>query len=616
MDKLLADINSPHDLRKLREGQLNQVADELRTYILDTITKHGGHLSSNLGTIELTIALHYVFDTPQDQIIWDVGHQSYAHKVVTGRREQLAGIRKKDGISGFPQRSESDYDAFGTAHASTSISAAFGMVAGNYNGKVVAVIGDGALSGGMAFEALNNAGAHPDKDLLVILNDNDTSISPAVGAIRQNLARILASNFYNEVRKGSTQVMPPSLKEFVSKAEEHIKGMVLPGTLFEELGFNYFGPIDGHNIDTLISTLRKIKDRKGPKLLHIATVKGKGFQAAEEDPVKHHGVSAKAAPLKVETTKTKVKTYSQIFGDWLCHAAKEDSRVYGITPAMREGSGLVEFAKKFPNRYFDCGIAEQHAVTFSAGLACSGQKPVLAIYSTFLQRGYDQLIHDVAIQNLPVVFAVDRAGFVGADGATHHGAYDLSFLRCIPNLQVMTPANEAQMWLMLNTALQQKGPALVRYPRGSGTGIDLPQDKLASLEVGKAKIIQTGSSLALLCFGPMLNLAQLVADELNATLVDMRFVKPIDKEMIQEIAATHSHILTIEENVVAGGAGSAVAETLTTLKRKPIIQHLGIPDFFIDHASPNEQLAMAGLTTENIKKTALQLIAEGSRVNV
>ncbi|MBF2735922.1 MAG: 1-deoxy-D-xylulose-5-phosphate synthase [Betaproteobacteria bacterium AqS2] len=615
--ELLKTIDSPADLRQLDAGQLPQLAAELRAYILDTVTTHGGHLSSNLGTVELAVALHYVLDTPRDPIVWDVGHQAYAHKVLTGRRDQLPRVRRRGGISGFPQRDESAHDAFGTAHASTSISAAFGMAAGGCPGRAVAVIGDGALSGGMAFEALNCAGARPDIDLLVVLNDNDMSISPAVGALRQSLARILASNFYSEVKRGSDQVMPPGIREFLSRAEGRLRGMVMPGTLFEELGFSYFGPIDGHDVDALTTTLTALKDRGGPRLLHVATVKGKGFAAAERDPVKHHAAAGAKAPNKVEKAPPPARpTYSAVFGEWICAAAAADKRVHAVTPAMREGSGLVEFAARFPERYFDCGIAEQHAVTFSAGLACAGQKPVLAIYSTFLQRGYDQLIHDVAIQKLPVLFAVDRAGLVGADGATHQGAFDLSYARCVPNLTVMVPADERECWLMLNTGLALDGPALVRYPRGSGPGTEPPADVKETLEVGKAEVRRTGEALAILAFGPMVEAAAPAAEELNATLVNMRFAKPLDLELLRELALTHSHFLTVEENAVAGGAGSGVAEAMQRLKRRPALKHLGLPDRFINHGTPAEQREEAGLTPAAITAAARELAAADRRLHV
>lgn len=615
--ELLKTIDSPADLRRLDAGQLPQLAAELRAYILETVTTHGGHLSSNLGTVELAVALHYVFDTPRDRIVWDVGHQAYAHKVLTGRRGQLPQVRRRGGVSGFPQRGESEHDAFGTAHASTSISAAFGMAAGGCPGRAVAVIGDGALSGGMAFEALNCAGARPDVDLLVILNDNDMSISPAVGALRQSLARILASNFYSQVKRGSDQVMPPGIREFLARAEGRLRGMVMPGTLFEELGFGYFGPIDGHDVDALTTTLDALKDRGGPRLLHVATVKGKGFAAAERDPVKHHAAAPARAPNKVEKAPAPARpTYSAVFGRWICAAAAADKRVHAVTPAMREGSGLAEFAARFPERYFDCGIAEQHAVTFSAGLACAGQKPVLAIYSTFLQRGYDQLIHDVAIQELPVLFAVDRAGLVGADGATHQGAFDLSYARCVPNLTVMVPADERECWLMLSAGLALDGPALVRYPRGAGPGAEPPADVKETVEIGKAEVRRTGEALAILAFGPMVEAAAPAAEELNATLVNMRFAKPLDLELLRELALTHSHFLTVEENAVAGGAGSGVAEAMQRLRRRPAIAHLGLPDRFIDHGTPAEQREEAGLTPAGITAAARALAAADRRLHV
>lgn len=616
MAALLARIDSPADVRRLGPAELAQLARELREYIHTTVTAAGGHLSSNLGTVELTVALHHVLDLPATALVWDVGHQAYAHKVLSGRRDKLATIRQKGGLSGFPQRGESRYDSFGTAHASTSISAAFGMAVGA-GAPAVAVIGDGALSGGMAFEALNHAGSNPDVDLMVILNDNDMSISPAVGALRQSLARLLATRTYATVRAGTSQMIPPPLRELSSRAEEQLKGIVLPGTLFTELGFSYAGPVDGHDLEALIPALRKLAGRKGPRLLHVATVKGKGYAEAEADPVKHHGVSPKPraaakprqAPQKVEKAPAARPTYSQVFGEWLCAAAARDSRVIGVTPAMREGSGLVEFARRFPRRYFDCGIAEQHAVTFCAGLACAGSRPVLAIYSTFLQRGYDQLIHDVAIQKLPVVFAVDRAGYVGADGATHHGAFDLSFARCVPNLTVMAPADERECCLMLNTALGLDGPALVRYPRGAGPGATYADVGAATLELGRARTLRTGAELAILAFGAMAAPALEAGAELDATVIDMRFVKPLDHELLGELAATHSHFLTVEENVVAGGAGSAVAEQLAAGSRTLPLRQLGMPDRFIEHATAAEQRELAGLGSAAIVAAAQRLIA-------
>ena len=615
MDDLLSSISCPADLKKLDLNQLRQLSRELREYILTTISKVGGHLSSNLGTIELTVALHYLYDAPVDQIIWDVGHQSYAHKILTGRKDELETIRKYKGISGFPVRSESKYDSFGTAHASTAISAALGMAAAKTSGKVVAVVGDGALSGGMAFEGLNNAGAHKDLDLLVILNDNDMSISPAVGALRQNFARILSSTLYAKVREGAGVVIPPTMRDFVANAEEHLKGMVLPGTLFEELGFDYYGPVDGHDLKELIETIRRLRDRKGPRLLHIATIKGKGLQVAENDPVKYHGLSA-AKSEKVEKDKPNKNekpklTFSQVFGQWACSTAAKDPRLVCVTPAMREGSGLVEFSQKFPKRYYDTGIAEQHAVTFCAGLACSGLRPVLAIYSTFLQRGYDQLIHDVCIQNLPVIFAIDRAGLVGADGATHHGAFDLSFLRCIPNLSILVPADEGQCWRMLNAALASDNPVAVRYPRGFGPGSKLPKEQTASIEIGKAKQITKGKDVAIISCGTLLSEVKPVAKELNASLIDLCSIKPLDEKMLLDVAKTHKCMLTVEENVTAGGAGSAIAEVLGNNNIFLPIKHLGLPDYFIEHGSVDELRKEAKLTTADIKKAATQLLNNG-----
>ena len=599
---ILERIHSPADVRSLRQDELPALADELRSYILDTVTRVGGHLSSNLGVVELTVAIHHVFDSPSDKIVWDVGHQCYAHKALTGRRDRLETVRKQGGMAGFPVREESEHDAFGTAHASTSISAAMGMAVGGH--KAVAVIGDSAMTGGMAFEALNNAGAREDLDLLVILNDNDMSISPAVGALRQNLARVLASTVYDTVRRGSAQVMPPSLRGFATKAEEHLRGMVMPGTLFEELGFKYYGPIDGHDLEALVSTLRKLRGRRGPRILHVATVKGKGYAAAENDPVKHHGVSAKAAPLKVEDQAPSRPTYSQVFGKWACHAASSDPAVRAVTPAMREGSCLTEFERLFPERYFDCGIAEQHAVTFCAGLACAGLKPVLAIYSTFLQRGYDQLIHDVALQGLPVVFAVDRAGMVGADGATHQGAFDITFLRCVPNMTVMTPSDEGECWRMLNTALAMGRPAAVRFPRGAGPGAPTPEDPGETVEVGKGVVRREGKGVALLAFGPMVALAMEAAEAIDATVADMRFAKPLDEGLAARLAQSHRAVVTIEENVVAGGAGSAVAEALSGVDGAAQVRHMGLPDRFIEHGSPAGQLEEAGLTASEIARFA------------
>lgn len=611
---LLDNIQSPADVRALTLAQLPALADELRREILTTISDIGGHLSSNLGSVELTTALHYALNTPHDRIVWDVGHQTYAHKILTGRRTGFARIRKFGGLSGFPQRSESDYDTFGTAHASTSISAAFGMAVAaartHTNRRVVAVIGDGALSGGMAFEALNNAGTHRDINLLVILNDNEMSISPAVGAVTNYLNRILASRFYRDIHESGQAVLAnlPPMQRLARRAHEHMKGMVLPGTLFEEFGFNYVGPIDGHDTGALVGALETMSQARGPQFLHIVTVKGKGFARAERDPVLYHGVGnfkpqEGIAPMKVEAANTK-PTYTEVFGKWLTCVARVDERIVGITPAMREGSGLVGFAREFPSRYFDVGIAEQHAVTFAAGLACDGMKPVVAIYSTFLQRAYDQLIHDIAIQNLPVVFAIDRGGFVGADGATHHGVFDLSYLRCVPNLTVMTPSNEDELWQMLNTAQAIASPVAVRYPRGQGAGVAVDEASCATIAIGRARLVRAGKRLALLCFGAPLAAGEAVAEALDATCVDMRFVKPLDTELLVQLARTHSHWVTIEENVVAGGAGSAVSEWVNAnrLDNPPRILQIGAPDQFIEHGTPGEQRQIAGLDEDGIRR--------------
>ena len=624
---LLDSIASPADLRKLPPEQLPQVANELRAEILQTVSGVGGHLSSNLGSVELTVALHYVFNTPQDRLVWDVGHQTYAHKILSGRRAAFPTIRQKGGLSGFPRRCESEYDTFGTAHASTSVSAALGMaVAAKAEGaarRVVAVIGDGALSGGMAFEALNNAGIQNDADLLVILNDNEMSISPAVGAINNYLGRVLASRFYGAIQRGGKRMLSrlPAMQRFARRAHEHLKGMVLPGTLFEELGFNYVGPIDGHDVGLLVATLRGLQQSSGPRFLHIATVKGKGFAKAEADPVLYHGVGAfepakGIAPMKVEKNDGAKKrpAYTDVFADWLLHAAAQDERVVGITPAMREGSGLVKFAAAHPSRYFDVGIAEQHAVTFAAGLACEGRRPVVAIYSTFLQRAYDQLIHDVALQNLPVMFAIDRGGLVGADGATHHGAFDLSFMRCIPNITVMTPSNEDEAWRMFNTALALGAPAAVRYPRGAGAGAQV-EDKSAALPLGRGKICRRGGRLAILAFGAPLAAALRAGEALNATVADMRFVKPLDEALIDELAAAHSALATVEENVVAGGAGAGVGEFLRRRKNSTPLLHLGLPDSFIDHGKPEELLADCGLDAAGIEARLREFLSSTSKAN-
>ena len=605
MYDLLNTINDPADLRRLDRQQLGALADELRAFLLESVSKTGGHLSSNLGTVELTIAHHYVFNTPEDRIVWDVGHQTYPHKILTGRREGMAKLRMAGGVSGFPRRSESPYDTFGTAHSSTSISAALGMaIAAKQKGenrRAIAVIGDGAMSAGMAFEAMNNAGV-ADCDLLVILNDNDMSISPAVGGMNRYLARLVSGRFYSAARKAAERVLSsvPPLWELAKKVEEHAKGMVVPSTLFEEFGFNYIGPIDGHDLDSLLPTLRNLKELKGPQFLHIVTRKGQGYKLAEADPVLYHGVSKFDADAGIVGGKGGGKpTYTQIFGDWLCDMAALDRRVVGITPAMREGSGLVRFAAQYPDRYFDVGIAEQHAVTFAAGLACDGMKPVVAIYSTFLQRAYDQLVHDVQIQNLPVLFALDRGGLVGADGATHHGAFDLSYLRCLPNMTVMTPADENECRQMLYTGFMLDTPAAVRYPRGAGPGVAIEKE-LRALPVGKAEVRREGRRVALLAFGTLLKTALDVGSELDATVVNMRFVKPLDDALVAQLARTHALLVTLEENVVMGGAGSAVAESLAAQGVVVPLLHLGLPDRFVDHGDQNQLLASVGLDREGV----------------
>jgi 1-deoxy-D-xylulose-5-phosphate synthase len=602
---LLKTIDDPRALRALERRQLAQVADELRAYLLDSVSRTGGHLSSNLGTVELTIALHYVFDTPDDRIVWDVGHQSYPHKILTGRRDAMARLRMFGGVSGFPQRAESPYDTFGTAHSSTSISAALGMAqAARLKGEhrhAIAVIGDGAMSAGMAFEALNNAGV-TDLDILVILNDNEMSISPPVGGLNRYLARLISGSMFQGARRAGEKVLRavPSLLEFAKRVEEHAKGMLVPSTLFEEFGFNYFGPIDGHDLDSLVPTLSNLKQLEGPRFLHVITRKGQGYKLAEADPVLYHGVSKFAPEAGIASGKGGGKlTFTQVFGDWLCDMAARDSRVVGITPAMREGSGLVRFATEFPDRYFDVGIAEQHAVTFSAGLACEGMKPVLAIYSTFLQRGYDQLIHDVCIQKLPILFALDRAGLVGADGATHQGAFDLSYLRCLPNMVVMTPADENECRQMLYTGLTLDQPAAVRYPRGSGPGASLDAE-MRALPIGKGEVRRTGGKVAILAFGTLLKSALEAGEALDATVVNMRYVKPIDADLVEEIAGSHELIVTVEENVVAGGAGAAVAETLAERRIAPSMLHLGLPDRFVDHGDQAQLVASVGLDTAGI----------------
>jgi 1-deoxy-D-xylulose-5-phosphate synthase len=614
MYDLLKTIDDPADLRRLDRRQLKPLADELRAYVLDSVSQTGGHLSSNLGTVELTIALHYVFDTPNDRIVWDVGHQTYPHKILTGRRERMSTLRQRGGISGFPRRSESEYDTFGTAHSSTSISAALGMAIGSKlagdDRFSIAVIGDGAMTAGMAFEAMNNAGVCDDVPLLVILNDNDMSISPPVGALNRHLARLMSGRFYAAARAGVERVLrvAPPMLELARKLEEHAKGMVVPATLFEEFGFNYIGPIDGHDLDSLIPTLQNIRELRGPQFLHVVTKKGQGYKLAEADPVLYHGPGKfnPAEGIKPSTTPSK-KTYTQVFGEWLCDAAELDSRVVGITPAMREGSGMVEFEKRFPERYYDVGIAEQHAVTFAGGLATEGMKPVVAIYSTFLQRAYDQLIHDVALQNLPVVFAIDRAGLVGADGATHAGAYDLAFLRCIPNMTVMAPADENECRQMLYTALQQPNPTAVRYPRGAGTGVATVK-QMTEIPVGRGEIRRQstapkGSRIAILAFGTMVAPALAAAEALDATVANMRFVKPIDADLLRELAQTHDAFVTVEEGCVMGGAGSACVESLLADGVVLPVLQLGLPDSFIDHGDPAKLLAECGLDGAGIEKS-------------
>ena len=603
---LLESIDDPATLRRVDRAQLPQLARELRSFLLQSVAQTGGHLSSNLGTVELTIALHYVFDTPRDRIVWDVGHQTYAHKILTGRREQMGKLRQWGGPAGFPRRDESEYDTFGTAHSSTSISAALGMaVAAKLAGierHVVAVIGDGAMSAGMAFEALNNA---EGANVLVVLNDNDMSISEPVGAINQYLAKVLASRLYNSVRRGGKEVLAKlgPVHEIAKRAEEHMKGMMLPGTLFEEFGFNYIGPIDGHDLDALVDTLSNVRALKGPQFLHVVTRKGYGYARAEADPILYHGVTKFDPAVGIVPKPAGKPSYTQIFGDWLCDMAAADPRLIGITPAMREGSGLVRFSHAFPDRYFDVGIAEQHAVTFAAGLACEGMKPVVAIYSTFLQRAYDQLIHDVVLQNLPVVFAIDRAGIVGADGPTHIGAFDLTYLRCLPNTTVMTPADENECRQMLTTAFRLNAPAAVRYPRGTGPGVAIERG-LPVLPVGKGEIRREAkrrvNRIAILAFGAMLHPALVAAEEIDATVANMRFVKPLDLELVLRLARDHHGFVTVEENVVAGGAGSAVAEALAAAGVGVSILHLGLPDAFPDHGDPALLLAHVGLDAKGI----------------
>lgn len=614
MYPLLDAINSPSQLRELDQKKLPQFANELRSFLIESVAKTGGHLSSNLGTVELTIALHYVFNTPHDQLVWDVGHQTYAHKILTGRREGMSQLRMQGGIAGFPRRDESEYDAFGTAHSSTSISAALGMAVAarleNTGRRAIAIIGDGAMSAGMAFEALNNAGVM-DANLLVILNDNDMSISRPVGALNNYLAKLMSGRFYATARRAGEKVLgvvPPML-ELAKRAEEHMKGMVTPGTLFEEFGFNYIGPIDGHDLNVLITTLNNIKLLDGPQFLHVVTRKGAGYKVAEEDPVLYHGVGKFDPEQGIVVKPAGKPAYTQIFGDWLCDMAAQDSRLIGITPAMREGSGLVRFSEEYPERYFDVGIAEQHAVTFAAGAACDGLKPVVAIYSTFLQRAYDQLIHDVAIQNLPVVFAIDRAGLVGADGPTHAGSFDLSYLRCIPNMTVMAPADENECRQMLYTAFKLDTPSAVRYPRGTGAGVPV-QKEMHALPIGRGEIRRQGEKIALLAFGSMLTPCLEAAEELNATVVNMRFIKPLDDDLVASLAASHDWLVTVEENTVMGGAGGAVTESLNSQRIDVKVLQLGLPDVFIDQGDHTQMLANCGLDKHGIIQS-VRLILPG-----
>ena len=606
---MLNTINSPADLRQLSRNQLKPLADELRAFVIDSVAQTGGHLSSNLGTVELTLALHYVFNTPSDRIVWDVGHQTYAHKILTGRRDKMGTLRQFNGISGFPRRSESGYDTFGTAHSSTSISAALGMALAaktkGENRHAIAVIGDGAMTAGMAFEALNNAGICEDVNLLVILNDNDMSISPPVGALNRYLARLMSGQFYAQAKNVGKSMLPAPMLELAKRLEEHAKGMVVPATMFEEFGFNYIGPIDGNDLDSLIPTLQNIKHLKGPQFLHVVTKKGQGYKLAEADPVLYHGPGKFNPAEGIKPSKPGKQTYTQVFGQWLCDMAQQDAALVGITPAMREGSGMVEFERRFPQRYYDVGIAEQHAVTFAAGMACEGMKPVVAIYSTFLQRAYDQLIHDVALQNLDVTFALDRAGLVGADGATHAGNYDLAFLRCIPNMVVMAASDENECRQMLSTAYAHQGPAAVRYPRGAGTGVAV-QNNLDTIPMGRGELRREGKGIAILAFGTMVAPSLGAAEKLNASVANMRFIKPLDVELVKQLAASHDALVTVEEGCIMGGAGSAVAEALAAAGIvKPLLQ-LGLPDRFIDHGDVVQLLAGCGLDADGIAASIVQ----------
>ena len=620
--KILQKINNTADLRALSRPELNTLADELRTYLLESVAQTGGHLSSNLGTVELTIALHYVFNTPEDRIVWDVGHQTYPHKILTGRRDRMSTLRQQDGLSGFPRRVESVYDTFGTAHSSTSISAALGMaLAARTKGEKrhsIAVIGDGAMTAGMAFEALNNVGVYEDIKMLVVLNDNDMSISPPVGALNRYLARLMSGKFYAAAKSMGKSMLPPSMRELAKRFEEHAKGMLVPATLFEEFGLNYIGPIDGHDLESLIPTLQNLKNLEGPQFLHVVTKKGQGYKLAEADPILYHGPGKFNPSEGIKPAAAGKTTYTQVFGDWLCDMAAQDEKLVAVTPAMREGSGMVKFEQKFPDRYYDVGIAEQHAVTFAGGMACEGLKPAVAIYSTFLQRGYDQLIHDVALQNLDVTFALDRAGLVGADGATHAGNYDMAFLRCIPNMVVMAASDENECRKMLTTAYQYRGPAAVRYPRGAGIGATV-ETELSSIEMGKGEIRRQGKGVAILAFGTMLAPSLQAAETLNATVANMRFIKPLDTALVAELAASNDLLVTIEEGSIMGGAGSAVAEALSAAGIvKPLLQ-LGLPDKFIDHGDATQLLAQCGLdaagitasVNQRLNKTESRLVANG-----
>jgi 1-deoxy-D-xylulose-5-phosphate synthase len=605
---LLDNLNSPEDLRQLPESSLEQVARELRQFLLASVSQSGGHFAAGLGTVELTVALHYLYNTPEDRIVWDVGHQAYPHKILTGRRDRIHTVRQKSGVAPFPKRDESEYDTFGVGHSSTSIGAALGMALAakitGTNRRAVAVIGDGGLTAGMAFKALNHAG-DSGVDMLVVLNDNNMSISPNVGALSNRFAQLLSGKIYKTVREGSKKVLSqvPNAWELARRAEEHVKGFIVPGTLFEEFGFNYIGPIDGHDLPTVLSTLRNIQELEGPQFLHIITKKGKGYAPAEEDPVKYHGVTPFDPSVGIVSNPAAAPpkpSYSKIFGDWLCDMAALDKRLVAITPAMREGSGLVRFEQEFPDRYFDVAIAEQHAVTVAAGMACDGLKPVVAIYSTFLQRGYDQLVHDVALQNLPVLFALDRAGVVGADGPTHNGSYDNSFLRCLPNIVLMAPADENECRQMFYTGFMHDGPAAVRYPRGGGPGVGL-EAKMTALPLGKAEVRRRGRDVAILAFGTMVAPAAVVAEKLDASLVNMRFIKPLDEAVIVEMANAHDVLVTVEENVTAGGAGSAINEVLAAHGIPKLVLNLGLPDRLLQHGSREDMLADGGLDVAHIE---------------